>query len=116
MKKITHTSRNVTRGVLDYLNEIGEQRILPEVTRSLEEVLQKAKRTDEISVTSAVAMTADQLKLLKSILSKALGVNLPIKNRVDNSLVGGFTVKVADWFLDASITYQLQILKRSLKS
>lgn len=116
MKKTSHTSRNVTRGVLDYLSEIGEQKILPEVTRSLEEVLHKAKKTDEIKVTSAVAMTSKQLKLLKSTLSRALGVNLPVKNKVEKSLVGGFTVRVADWFLDASITHELEMLKRSLLS
>lgn len=116
MNKTTHRSRNVTKGLLAYLDEIGEQKILPEVTRSLEEVLSRAKRTDEIVVTSTVAMTRVQLSTLKSILSKSQGVNLSIKNTIDKSLVGGFTVRISDWFLDASIAHQLTILKRSLES
>lgn len=116
MKKINHRSRNVTKGLLAYLDEIGEQKILPEVTRSLEEVLSKAKRSDEIVVVSAIPLVKSQLGLLKSILSKSRGVNLPIKNKTDKSLIGGFTVRINDWFLDASIIQELEILKRSLLS
>lgn len=104
------------KGILSYLDEIGEQKILPEVTKSLEEVIDKAKKNDEIIVSSVIPFTSQQLKTLKSILTKVLGIELPLKNKLDKDLVGGFTVRVNDWFLDASITHQLEILKRTLNS
>lgn len=116
MKKITSKSEAVLTGILDYLKETGDQALLPEVTKSLEKEILKLKETDEIIVTSAVKLTQQQIKNLQTTLKKILHVKLPVVNRIDKNLIGGFTVKINDWYLDASINRELLLLKRSLLS
>lgn len=114
MKKITSKSEAVLSGILDYLAETGEQALLPEVTKSLEKEIHKLKGADEIVVTSVVKLTAQQIKNLQTVLKRILHVKLPVINRIDENLIGGFTVKINDWYLDASINHELLLLKRSL--
>lgn len=116
MKKLSSKSEAVFTGILDYLSETGGQALLPEVTKSLEKEILKLKGTDEIVVTSAVKLTQQQIKNLQAALKKILHVKLPVVNRIDTSLIGGFTVKINDWYLDASINNELLLLKRSLLS
>jgi len=116
MKKITSKSKAILSGILDYFAETGEQALLPEVTKSLEKEILKSKGADEIIVTSAVKLTREQMKNLQAALQKILHIKLPIKNRIDENLIGGFTVKIRDWYLDASINHDLLLLKRSLLS
>lgn len=114
MKKIAHKSRVVFDGILDFINESGEQRLLLELTESLEEELAKTRGTDEIIVTSAMPLTLPQLKKIKNTLQKHLKKKLPIVNKIDKNLVAGFTIRVNDWFLDSSIRQEMETLTRNL--
>lgn len=116
MKKISSKSEAVLAGILDYLAETGDQALLPEVTKSLEKEIRKAKGADKIIVTSSIKLTPQQIKNLQAVLKKILHVKLPIVNNIDKNLIGGFTVKINDWYLDASINHELLLLKRSLLS
>lgn len=99
---------------MDYLKEKGRQNLLPELTQSLEEKLAKEKQVDEIVVSSVVKLSSVQLNTLKSIVYKSLSVKYPVINKVDENLIGGITVKVNDLFVDLSISYEMDNLKRNL--
>jgi ATP synthase F1 delta subunit len=114
MKKRSKKSKRVMEGLLSYLEETGEEKLLPEVTKTLEEEVEKSKRKEEIVITSVIELSDDQKNALKTILDKNLGKALPIVNKIDKSLLGGFTIRVKDWFYDASIIRQLESLKRML--
>lgn len=114
MKKINLKSNAVLQGLLDYLGEKGEEDLLPEVTRSLEAIVAKTKKAEEILVYSAIPFTDEQLIRLKTILKKLLNIDLPIIDKVDKKLIGGFTIKVKDWFLDASLLHQLHLIRQQL--
>ena len=116
MKKVSRKSEAVLQGLLDYFSETRSEELLPEVTKSLEEIVTKSKETREIVVASVILFDFTQIEKLKMILKKLLNVNLPIVNKIDKKLIGGFTVRIGDWFLDASLIHQLQIIKRSLLS
>ena len=68
----------------------------------------------EIVVVSAVVFSSDRLENIRKILPPFADKNSSIINRIDKKLLGGFTVRVGDWFLDASLAYQLEELKDSL--
>lgn len=114
MKKISLNSKSVIGGLMEYLDEKGKQSLLPELTQVLEEKIAKEKQTDEIIVTSVVRLTSLQLNALKSILHKSLRVKFPIMNKIEEHLLGGFTVKVNDMFIDLSLRNEMDTLKRSL--
>ena len=68
----------------------------------------------EIIVTSVVVLSSMQMENIRKLLPSSTPKNLPIVNKIDKRLLGGFTVSVNDWFLDASLIYQLETLKDSL--
>lgn len=116
MKKNSQKSNAVLTGLLDFLDDTGGKDLLSEVSQSLNKEVAKQKETDEIIVTSVIKLTPQQLKNIKVQTEKLLNVKLPVINKIDASLIGGFTIKVNDWLMDSSISHQMEILKRSLLS
>lgn len=114
MKKTSYKSKAIIKGLLDYLNQNSEQSLLGEVRIVLDSEIHKAEGADEILVTSTVKLTPFQLKNISGALYKNFKIRLPIINKIDKTLIGGFTIRIKDWFLDGSLAQEVQILKRSL--
>lgn len=114
MKKIKTKSELVVRGLLDYLSETNQTKLLPEVTEALKNLFQDKNKKKEIVVVSFVKLSDAQMENFRAVMKKLLGVDLPIVNNVNKKLLGGFTVSVGDWYLDASLQRELINLKRSL--
>jgi F-type H+-transporting ATPase subunit delta len=76
-----------------------------------------AERRGEIkaNVTSAVKLTADQVKKLNTSLNKALGQKVSLSFDVDETLIGGLIVRVGSRMLDSSIRTKLQRLQIAMK-
>ncbi len=72
--------------------------------------------TEEIVVTSAVALSAEQLGKIRKIIPVEITSSLPIINKVDKKILAGFIIEVGDWSLDASLNYELKELIAYAKS
>ena len=66
-------------------------------------------------VTSAVALSAPQLKQLSTELAKTLGHEAAINTHVDPAILGGLKVRVGSRLFDASLKTKLDSLKFALK-
>ncbi|MGA9659340.1 MAG: ATP synthase F1 subunit delta [Asticcacaulis sp.] len=66
-------------------------------------------------VTSAVALTEQQLENLTQTLGKTLGQSADISTRVDPALLGGLKVRIGSRLFDASLKTKLDSLKFALK-
>lgn len=116
MKKRKTKTNFVVSGLLDYLTETGQTKLLQKVTEELANLLQESKKADVIIVTSSINLSDKQIENIKNILYKFLDVELPVVNEIDKKLLGGFTVKVGDWFMDASLLRQVKNLKKLMLS
>ena len=69
-----------------------------------------------VSVEGTVASELDESEIvsLKSSLNSALGKNIDLSLKVDESLVGGIRLRIENTFLDATIQNQLNRLKQEL--
>ena len=69
-----------------------------------------------VSVEGTIASEMDDSEIvsLRSSLSSALGKNIDLSLKVDESLVGGIRLRIENTFLDATIQNQLNILKQEL--
>jgi F-type H+-transporting ATPase subunit delta len=73
-----------------------------------------AKSLASVEVTSAFELDADQKTQLLKKIEEYIG-KTPVANyRIDNALIGGFTVKIGDSIMDGSIKHQLTMLKKRL--
>lgn len=116
MKNSPKESNLVVQGLLGFLSETGKTNLLNSVADLLTEAAVKTKNADEIVVTSQIALTENALKEVGRIVSGFLRRPLPVKSRIDKSLIGGFTIRVGDFFLDASLAHDLANLKQVILS
>jgi len=116
MKKISKKSDVVVNSLLEYLDESQEAYLLPEVTKELEALTKGADDAAKISVVSCVPLGKQQQEKLQRLIEKLLVKKLPVENKIDKSILGGFTLQIGDWFLDASIYRDLFALKDSMLS
>ena len=85
-----------------------------EFIKQLEKLNNSSKNI--VSVECAVATELDESEnvALKSSLRSALGKNIDLSLKVDESLVGGIRLRIENTFLDATIQNQLNRLKQEL--
>lgn len=114
MKKISKTTKGVVSGFINYLSDTHQDFCLPEVTDQLQHLINQAKIVKKIIVTSSIHLTDEQIIKVQQIIVNMLGINIPVENKINKHLLGGLTISVGDWLLDASLSRQLKNLKKSL--
>ncbi|WP_406685354.1 ATP synthase F1 subunit delta [Seonamhaeicola sp. MEBiC1930] len=86
--------------------------LLGEVASKYNQLFDQSKGIELATVTTAVAITDD---LKKKVLAKAkelTGKEIEVDNIVDESILGGFILRIGDVQYNASIANQLNKLKR----
>lgn len=69
---------------------------------------------EEAVVTSALPLSKGQAEHLKEKLAEMTGKKILLKQKVDTSLLGGFTVQVGDRLIDGSVARQLETLRNKI--
>ena len=103
---------NVSKGLIHLLIENKRLEVLGEIAKQYTIIYDFHKGTQAAIVTSAVPLT-DSLK--EKILTKVkniVGKKVSIENIVDPSLIGGFILRVGDKQFDASISGEMNDLRR----
>ncbi|GLU43181.1 ATP synthase F1 subunit delta [Allomuricauda sp. NBRC 101325] len=105
-------ANEITKGLLDTL--IGNKRIamLQDVAYKYIILFEKMKGEEVAYVTTAVPLTAELEKKILAQVTKATGNKVTLENKVDESIIGGFVLRVGDTQYDASIANKLNGLKR----
>lgn len=71
----------------------------------------------KVEITAATQLPEDQSDAIVDIVRKQMpGIALEVEHHIDPELIGGFTVKVGDVLLDASIKNELKKLRLKLLS
>jgi F-type H+-transporting ATPase subunit delta len=88
--------------------------LLKEVIAAFNELLDERNGVVNADVKSAIRLNEEQAKELVNKLSARTGKKIRAKMSLDESLIGGVTVKIGDTILDGSISHQLDMLRTSL--
>ncbi|MFD2100233.1 ATP synthase F1 subunit delta [Flagellimonas iocasae] len=105
-------SSEITKGLIETLISNKRVDMLREVALKYIILHEKLKGEDVAYVTTAVPLTADLEKKLLAKVNNITGNKVTIENRIDESIIGGFVLRVGDLQYDASIANKLNILKR----
>ena len=73
---------------------------------------EQLKGQDVAVVTTVVPLTKDLEKKVLAQVTKITGNKVTIENKIDESIIGGFVLRVGDLQFDASIANKLNNLKR----
>jgi len=101
------------KGLIKVLAQNQRTDILGAVSNSYMRLYNEAQGVKVAHVTSAVALSSDLEKQVLSKVKELTGSdNVTIENKIDESIIGGFILRVGDLQYNASIANQLSNLKR----
>ena len=102
------------RNFVELLVQNDRLLLLPEIARQFAELKSRHEGTAQAEITSAFAMTDEQVKELTAALEHKFGLKLKPHVTVDPSLIGGVRVAVGDQVLDTSVQAQLARMRDTL--
>lgn len=105
-------SHSITEGTISMLVDNKRIGMLNEVALKYIILNEKLKGQDVAYVTTAVPLTPDLEKKVLAQVAKLTGNKVSIENKIDESIIGGFVLRVGDLQYDASISNKLSNLKR----
>ena len=92
----------------------GRTELLPEISREFRRLLNEQRGIVEAVVTSAQPLGPEDRDAVRKTVEKITGSKVELNAEVDESLIGGLTVRVGDRLLDASIRGRLERLRHEL--
>ena len=102
-----------THGLVKVLVDNKRSNILGGVAKSFISLYNEAKGVKVAQVTTAIVLTGDlEAKVLAKVKELTGRDLVTIENSVDESIIGGFILRVGDLQYDASIANQLGNIKR----
>lgn len=105
-------TNNISQGLIDLLIENKRISMLQEVAFKYIVLNEKLKGQDVAYVTTAVPLTPELEKKVLQQIAQLTGNEVTLENKIDGSIIGGFVLRVGDLQYDASISNQLNNLKR----
>jgi F-type H+-transporting ATPase subunit delta len=107
----------ITPLVLNFLGVVNNHnrlRILEQIIDAYDELIDEQLGKIEVDVYVAKRLPPEQLEAVRSRVSAALKKDAIVHQYVDESIIGGLTLRIGDKLIDASARYQLQALKEKL--
>lgn len=112
LKEVFKGSHAISEGLMNMLVENKRVSLLNEVALKYIILNESLKGKDVAYVTTAVPMTADLEKQLLKQVASITGKEVTLENKIDESIIGGFILRVGDLQYDASVSNKLNNLKR----
>ena len=106
----------VTYGIFVIITNKNREQILPAVAKEFISMYTDYKGIQKATVTTASTLTAEQKATVAKIVKDYTGKEVELIEQIDESLIGGFILKVGDQQIDDSIKRKLNDLKVSLAS
>jgi F-type H+-transporting ATPase subunit delta len=88
--------------------------VLPEIAAHFEVLKAKVENSVDATVTSAVALSEEQVQEIAKALTKRLGRDVKVATKVDESLIGGAVIRAGDVVIDGSLRARLEGLSNAL--
>jgi F0F1-type ATP synthase delta subunit len=117
MKTLSKDARGFIEEVATYVrSDVRAKTVAPRVTTLLTKVTAAAKREQNAQVKSAVVLLDPEKKRIEAVLIGLLGHAVECHYSIDESLIGGVHIQVADWIVDSSLATQVAAIARAVTS
>lgn len=114
--EIFKDSDSITEGAINMLVENKRLGMLNEVALKYIILNEQLKGKDVAYVTTAVPLDAAMEKKVLKQVATITGNEVAIENKIDESIIGGFILRVGDLQYDASIANKLSNIKREFSN
>ena len=110
--EVFKNSNTITTNLIDTLITNKRLPLLADVASSYNRLFDESKGTQVAQVTTAVPLTEDlRVKVLAKV-KELTGKDVAVESIIDESIIGGFVLRVGDIQYNASIANKLNKLKR----
>lgn len=106
----------VTKGLFRLLFENKRFEILETITGEYTRLFDQMNGVEVATVTTAMPLTAELEAKVMDRIKQFSNKNIVIENIVDESIIGGFVLRIGDKQYNASVLNKLQVLKRELSN
>ncbi len=104
----------VSNDFLLFVNKKNRENILFDIAKRFNEIRNVQLNRVETEIVSTIELSDEQKDSLQNQLHKFSGKEIVPTFKTDASLIGGFTVRMNDTVIDASVKQQLNKLRKSL--
>ena len=106
----------MTLNFLDLVVQNRREIYLKDISRNFLALCRKDQGILSAVLTSASEMEWDTKERLSDLLAKSFKSKIELKEVIDKDIIGGFVIRIEDQQLDASVSNQLNQIKRELHS
>ncbi|MBI9056704.1 MAG: ATP synthase F1 subunit delta [Labilibaculum sp.] len=106
----------ITLNFLDLVVKNRREIYLKDISRNFLALCRKDQGILSATLTSATTIEEGSKENLSTLLSKSFNSKIELEEVVDEEIIGGFVLRVEDQQLDASVSTQLNKIKRELLS
>jgi F-type H+-transporting ATPase subunit delta len=108
------TGDGKAQNFIHLLADNGRLAALPQVAEQYAALRAEVENTVDVTVTSALPLTAEQSDKLVQALSRRLRRTVRLSATVDPSLVGGAVVRAGDFVIDGSLRGRVERLANTM--
>ncbi|MEW7279357.1 ATP synthase F1 subunit delta [Aquimarina sp. 2201CG1-2-11] len=116
LKEVFKSSGEVTQKLFDVLIENKRVDLLADVAKQYIVLFDQLNNIQAAKVTTAVPLNEALTKVVLAKVKELTGNDATLENVVDESIIGGFILRVGDLQYNASIANKLTTLKRELSN
>ena len=116
MQKMFGSYNDLTRSALMIMADKFRESLIPGMTQSFIALVNKHKNIMTAEVTSAVALSAADVKAVKSYVAKQTGASeVQLKEVIDAEVIGGINIVFDGKIYDSTVSNQLLKIKKDLQ-
>ena len=105
----------ITKGLFNILLENKRIEIIEEVVNKYTRLFNEMNNIQVATVTTAIDLTSEMEQKVLAKVKELTGGDATLVNKIDESILGGFILRVGDLQYNASVAGNLNRLKRELK-
>lgn len=113
-KMIFEQFEKVTMSFITFVTENRREGLLPQIATSFIEQVKEYKGIIPITLISAKKLDEATKDSILAKINDSVEGQLEVEEKIDESLIGGFVVRMGDMRIDASVSSQLNNLKQRL--
>ena len=104
------------RNFIRLLSEYNRLLILPEIAQEYQRLLAKKQQHITATVRTAQPLNDEQMAQMSAALKKRFQCTVSLETQIDESLLGGAVIQVADLVIDGSLRGRLSRMAMSLRN
>lgn len=116
LKEVFAATNDTTHKLFQLLAENKRFEILPAIAAEYSKLMDQLNNVEVAEVTTALPLDAEMEAKVLAKIKEFTSKTVTIKNIVDQSIIGGFILRIGDQQFNASIANRLKVLKRELSN